>query len=189
MAEHLYGKTEEPKTVIRPRFCGLIAAFLASAAFLNQPFPAHGADKEVSAELAEQERDGCIKNLKSIYAAIESYRRDHKDVPNWFSDLVPDYLSDVNVLVCPVCRRTGQTDIPSLADPKIASSYLFEFCPLPLGNVAPASPKSTRREWKRRQMGVVGSIVPLVRCRHHKPILNLAFDGRVYDSPPSWETM
>jgi hypothetical protein len=31
--------------------------------------------------------------------------------------------------------------------------------------------------------------VPIVRCRHHKSPLNLAFDGRIYESPPSWEAM
>jgi hypothetical protein len=38
-------------------------------------------------------------------------------------------------------------------------------------------------------MGLVGSIVPLVRCRHHDPVLNLAFDGRVYESPSAWESL
>jgi hypothetical protein len=38
-------------------------------------------------------------------------------------------------------------------------------------------------------MGLVGSMVPLVRCRHHDPMLNLAFDGKVYESPPRWELM
>ena len=38
-------------------------------------------------------------------------------------------------------------------------------------------------------MGLVGSVVPLVRCRHHDPVLNLAFDGKVYESPPAWERL
>jgi hypothetical protein len=36
-------------------------------------------------------------------------------------------------------------------------------------------------------MGLVGSAVPMVRCRHHKNALNLAFDGKVYESPGQWE--
>jgi hypothetical protein len=142
-----------------------------------------------SSDLVATEKDECTKNLELIYNGLEAYRKDHKDLPNWLSDLVPDYLPDANVLVCPVCRRTGQMEKPPLADPHIASSYLFEFCPAQLGNSAPANPKATRREWKQRQMSVVGSIVPIVRCRHHKLPLNLAFDGRIYESPPSWEAM
>src|SRR5262249_7432492 len=26
-----------------------------------------------------------------------------------------------------------------------------------------------------------------VRCRHHNPVLNLAYDGKIYDSPSTWE--
>src|SRR5262249_60208875 len=99
------------------------------------------------------------------------------------------YLTNANLLLCPYCRRTGKTEIGSLADPKIASSYLFEFCPLPLGRSAPAAPNRTRREWKRLQMGLVGSVVPIVRCRAHDPLLNLAFDGTIYDSSSLWETV
>ena len=115
---------------------------------------------------ATEEKDACIKNLKVIYAAVQAYQADHKDLPNWLSDLVPQYLPDANVLMCPVCRRTGEAEGPPLADPKIACSYLFEFCPVPLGGEAPNAPTQTRREWKRRQMGLVGSVVPVVRCRH-----------------------
>src|ERR1041384_143488 len=107
-------------------------------------------------DLATEEKDGCTRNLKVIYAAIQAYQSDHKDIPNWLSDLVPDYLSDANVLVCPVCRRTGKVEAQKLADPKIPSSYLFEFCPVPLGSEFPNEATKTRREWKRRQMGMVG---------------------------------
>src|SRR5882757_2941687 len=59
---------------------------------------------QAGAELAANEKEECTKNLKLIYDSIEAYRKDHKDLPNWLSDLVPDYLADANVLICPVCR-------------------------------------------------------------------------------------
>ena len=136
-----------------------------------------------------EDKDACIKNLQVIFQAIQAYQADHKDLPNWLSDLVPQYLPDTNVLICPVCQRTGATEGPPLADPKIACSYLFEFCPVPLDSGASKDPTRTRREWKRRQMGLVGSAVPVVRCRHHRPVLNLGFDGVIYESPASWELM
>jgi hypothetical protein len=142
-----------------------------------------------SAKLAAEEKEACSKNLRIIYDAIQVFQEERRDLPNWLSDLVPQYLADANVLICPVCRRTGRTEAAPLADPKLPSSYLFEFCPVPLGTLATNAPNRTRREWKRRQMGLVGSQVPLVRCRHHKPVLNLAFDGRIYESPPSWEML
>ncbi len=137
--------------------------------------------------LAAEEREGCRRNLKVIYDAIQAYQYDHKEMPNWLSDLVPDYVSDGNTLICLVCRRTGRTEQPPLADPKLACSYVFEFSPVPLMAAGPAELRPTRRDWRRRQMGLVGAVVPVVRCRHHDPILNLAFNGTIYDSPPQWE--
>jgi hypothetical protein len=139
--------------------------------------------------LAVQEKETCINNLKAIYDAIQAYKNDHQKLPNWLSDLVPQYLNDANVLICPSCLRTGHQEAPPLADPKLPSSYLFEFCPVRLGNSAPDAPNRTRREWKQRQMAVVGPVVPLVRCRQHNPVLNLSYDGKIYESPPSWEVM
>jgi hypothetical protein len=142
------------------------------------------------AKLAADEKESCVRNLKIIYEAIQNYRVDHKNIPNWLSDLVPQYIHDANVLVCPVCRRTGEIESGTLADPKIPCSYLYEFCPLQLGTTdAPENPTKTRRQWKQRQMGLAGSVVPIVRCRHHGVVLNLAFDGRIYESPPSWEVL
>jgi hypothetical protein len=140
-----------------------------------------------SAALAAEEKEACMRNLKQIYTAVQAFRSDHKDLPNWLSDLVPQYLPDANVLVCPACRRTGKIESAPLADPNISTSYLFEFCPLPLGRSLTNGPNRTRREWKRRQMGLVGAVVPIVRCRHHDPVLNLAFDGTIYESPSTWE--
>ena len=33
-----------------------------------------------------------MKNLKVIYDAIQAFEADHHDLPNWLSDLVPQYL-------------------------------------------------------------------------------------------------
>jgi len=163
-----------------------IAGVILAAAFFS--LPGARAQGNATGAQAEEEKQACIKNLKVIYEAIQAYQVEHKDIPNWLSDLVPQYLEDPNVLVCPVCRRTGKTEAAPLADPRISSSYLFEFCPVPLGNTAPNAPTRSRREWKRRQMGLVGSVVPVVRCRHHPGIsINLAFDGRVYEAPGMWE--
>ena len=51
-----------------------------------------------------------MRNLKTIYDAIQKpYQVDHKELPNWLSDLVPQYLDDVTAFsTCPVCNRTGQ---------------------------------------------------------------------------------
>ena len=55
---------------------------------------------------ASQEKQACTRNLKLLYDAIQAYQADHKDLPNWLSDLVPQYLPDTNALICPVCRLT-----------------------------------------------------------------------------------
>ena len=162
----------------------LLGSFLSGNRAAAQTPPA-----TEDAQPTAEEKDGCIRNLTMIYEAIQAYRADHKDLPNWLSDLVPQYINDANVLICPVCRRTGQAETSALADPKIPSSYFFQFCPLPLGRELPNDPNRTRREWKRRQMGVVGAVVPLVRCRHHGVTLNLGFDGKIYESPAMWEML
>jgi hypothetical protein len=141
-------------------------------------------------KLELQEKEGCIRNLKLIYEAIQAYRIDHKDIPNWLSDLYPQYITDANVLICPECKRTGQAELSPLADPKLPCSYLYEFCPVPLGtNELPNVRGKTRREMKRRQMGLVGSVVPIVRCKHHTYVLNLAFNGQIYESGDDWKPL
>lgn len=167
----------------------IILAGTVTAAELAPVAPAPSPPAAKKSNRAVEEKQACVKNLKLIYDAIQAFQADHQDLPNWLSDLVPEYLEDANVLICPACRRTGQTVAPPLADPKLPSSYLFEFSPVPLGNMATNTPNRTRREWKRRQMGLVGSQVPMVRCRHHKPLLNLSFEGKIYESPPSWELL
>jgi hypothetical protein len=138
----------------------------------------------------KDESEACKKNLEKINAAIEGYKKDHHDVPNWLSELVPNYLTDTNALICPVTTRTGQASPYGVLDPKIHSSYLYEFTPTPIPPVVKGAwpgPKMTMREWKRQQMQLVNSEVPLVRCLLHDPTLNLSMGGKVYESPVFWE--
>src|SRR5690349_9214350 len=133
-----------------------VRAAFAAGILVLAAFTAGAQTNAVSEAAATQkaEREGCIRNLKLIYDAIQAYQMDHKDIPNWLSDLVPQYLNDGNVLICPVCKRTGEAETSALADPNMPCSYLYEFCPSPL-NKPQAASGVTRREWKRRQMGMV----------------------------------
>jgi hypothetical protein len=125
----------------------------------------------------------CRAHLEKIYRAIQAYRRDHQDLPNWLSDLYPDYLFDATVFICPVTTKTGRLSPFGALDPKIYCSYLYEFSPAPMW----APVRMSVREWKRQQMSVVGSDVPIVRCLLHDPAQNLSFGGRIYDSGLQWE--
>jgi hypothetical protein len=143
----------------------------------------------LAAEQADKDREACKENLRRIHEAIQQYRRDHKDIPNWLSDLVPKYLEDTNAIVCPITVRTGQNHpYQNVADPVDNRAYIYEFCPRPMGTIWGGGER-TMREFKRRQMGIVGGDVPIVRCHLHKPVLNLAFSGRIYDSPVEWENL
>ncbi len=159
-------------------------AAAASPAATNRPAAAAKTDYGTPAE-----KEQCSQNLRRIHEAIQAYRKDQHEVPNWLSDLVPKYLEDLNCLTCPVSRRTGQLDTLGLSDPKLAISYAYQFGDQPIPASFSGGSKRTMREWKRAQMGIVGDIVPIVRCRHHLPQLNLSFGGQVFESPPGWEQM
>ena len=137
---------------------------------------------------ADQEKEACIGNLKQIYEAIQKYRRDHKALPDWLSDLAPSYLPDKSVLVCPVTKRTGKISNFGIVDPHLSNAYLFEFANTDMGAIYNGG-KIKMLEWKQKQMGVVGSVVPMVRCHLHNQTLNLSFDGEIYESGSSWEDL
>ena len=140
---------------------------------------------ESRAQEERREKDLCRKNLRLIWEAIQAYRQKNKDIPNWLSDLVPDYLADSDVLLCPVSKRFGLIYNIGIPDPERRSSYHYEFCPRPV-EVWGGSTR-TMREWKRRQMGLLGGRVPIVRCHFHRASLNLGFDGEIYESALDWE--
>ena len=164
--------------LIRNRFCKFLSAFLIAAALPIAPR---------AADAADEDRDNCRKNLQLIYDAIQSYRREQKELPGWLSDLVPKHLKDPNALTCPGTRRTGRVNTLGSEDPKISTTYTFQFSDGPIPKVVPGGEGYTMEQWKRRQMSLVGGVVPMVRCHNHGRVLNMSFDGNIYESEGAWE--
>jgi len=147
-------------------FCGAQPAFAQPTEALD------------SAEVRE-----CRRNLHLIFEAIQAYRRVHHDLPDHLGELLPRFLSDERYLTCPTGRRFGLTS-QDVVRWKGASrtSYAYEFGPEPIPRDTSGGSTRAMREWKRVQMGLVGSEVPMVRClTHERGVLNLAFGGRIYE--------
>lgn len=145
--------------------------------------------KEIDLTLAAHEKDECGKHLRMIHEAVQAYRLDHKELPPWLSDLLPKYIADAGILICPVAKRTGREHpYAHLTDPKIVTSYGYEFCDAETGSLWDGG-KIRMRDWKSMQMAWLGGSVPLVRCLLHSPTLNVGFDGRLYESPLTWESL
>jgi hypothetical protein len=139
------------------------------------------------------EKNQCFTNLLKIHAALMSYQKDHQQMPDWLSDLVPKYLPDTNLLLCPVQAETGVSSswLPT-EDPKIASSYSYEFSAGPASFSDPyglAAPGDTMKTWKTKQLGRYGPVVPVLRCSLHGTMLNVTYGGELWESPQSWESV
>jgi thiol-disulfide isomerase/thioredoxin len=137
---------------------------------------------------AAKEREQCVKNLKMVYEAIQAYRREQKDLPKWLSDLVPKHIADPAILTCPTTKRTGATHpFAQLADPNIATSYIYQFSDAEMKGMFRGG-TTKMRDWKRMQMAMVGGGVPILSCVLHPPRqVHIAFDGQLFDSEADWE--
>jgi len=132
----------------------------------------------------------CQRQLNTIHSALQEYQRQNGRLPVWLSDLVPDFIQEREILVCPYVRNSGilrewrkwTVNVPVFGDPGDCS-YGYEF--------------STQRFWrdldwttrtyKQHQMELIGFDVPIVRCLAHLPALNLGYGGSIYSSPGEWE--
>jgi hypothetical protein len=167
-------------------------AVLAALACLCRALDLRAAEKPLekgiyTTNFADQA--ACKVQLGKIYGAIQKYVREKEKLPQWLSDLVPDFIHDPATLVCPFVNSTGNVKkwreefvLPVFGDPATCS-YAYEFCTVPIPNV----PGFTIRNYKQRQMEVIGFSVPIVRCLAHLPSLNMGFDGSIYSSPFNWE--
>ncbi|NIP24304.1 MAG: DUF1349 domain-containing protein [Phycisphaerae bacterium] len=126
-----------------------------------------------------EEMKPCCENLHKIHEALEQYKKDKGELPDFLSDLVADYLGE-ETLLCPTHPSTRPPLIP---DPKLDCSYGYQYSNTPLSR----SGGKTQRQWKDEQRGICGDVVPLVRCYGHGQCLNLSFGGRIYISSLVWE--
>jgi len=138
--------------------------------------------------LADQERAVDKEHLRKIYAALQAYRQKRGDLPGWLSDLFPDFLSDTNVLMSPVELRTGQSQLWGYGDPKMHSSYIYEFNQAEAGGRRNQDIKLTMKQWKMLQMEEYGPATPILRCHLHDPLINVAYAGDIYETALFWET-
>jgi len=165
---------------------GFASALFAGSLLGQQP--------EAGKPLRSPEFESCKTNLNRIFDAIQEYQRDRGAWPELISDLHPEYIADLNRFLCPENLRRGEhpQEVNSLRrtafqDP-VPTDYTYEFNrkPYPLW----AGFASTERDYKLRQMDIVGSNVPIVRCMHHDPKLFLSVGGRIFEQSGSdWESL
>jgi hypothetical protein len=140
----------------------------------------------------EADAKACTAQLNIINNALRKYVDQHKSFPRWLSDLTPDYLANSRLLVCPYVYGSGNVknwwrELKTFNvhnDPR-PTSYGYEFC---LEQVKQL-PDTDCREYKQRQMEILGGVVPIVRCTAHNHPINLAYDGAVYRSGEDWEDL
>lgn len=161
-------------------------------ALLSQPGMAGDVPATLKVSSAQDDAAACKANLNRIYEALLEYQRVHTNLPNYFSDLHPDFIADPRLFICPAALRAGdyfsgraglRSDVFEDVLPT-TYSYEFNIKPYPLW----AGIESTEREYKERQMKVLGPDVAVVRCfvEGHKICLSLV--GTIFDSPSlDWE--
>jgi len=125
------------------------------------------------------ELKACAERLRTIYTALKKYEKEKGTMPDWLSQLVPDYL-DKDALLCPTHPSERPPLIP---DPKLPCSYGYQYSNIPLSE----SVSMTQRQWKDEQRRLCGDVVPMVRCYGHGQCLNLSFGGQIYISSLVWE--
>lgn len=111
-------------------------AILTTAMVIGLPIASVSADTPAEkpgegliTEPHEKNIEVCTQNLVTIGKAIEAYKKEHGDFPEWLSDLYPKYLSDANTLICPADEERGKTIFSLNTDPKMPVSYGYQFHP------------------------------------------------------------
>ncbi len=121
----------------------------------------------------------CTENLHEIGKAIQSYREEHGEFPNWLSELHAQHLSDKNILICPADNNDGKVLYSRAVDPNLPVSYNYEFY-------------SGQRKVVEENRIMYGDVVPLVRCMHHLNkdgfTLSLSFENKVNQLPYQWNS-
>jgi len=130
---------------------------------------------------------GCEVNLTKISDALRQYREKHHQLPDGLSDLVPEFIHNRDVLVCPYVRKTGQLSVwqkrlKTQPGQDRLTYYYYEFCLAEYPRLASANSGKTYRDYKGAQSSLLGEVVPIVRGLAHSPYLNLSYNGLIFQN-------
>ncbi len=80
--------------------------------------PIRGANHSPDAKQLAKEKEISKQRMLQLYDAVQAYRKDYKDLPDFLSDIYPKYIADTNVFLCPTAHRKGEEiPYPELRDP------------------------------------------------------------------------
>lgn len=127
-----------------------------------------------------EERAQDIAQMKRVWEALMSYKKEHGKLPDRLGDLVPNFLRNPKDLVSP--RDDGEKENGPLTrkEEKHPSSYGYEWGPQPFRQL-------TFTEIKACQVEEYGPVVPLLRCFLYQPVLNISHAGDFYETETNWE--
>src|SRR5689334_10086064 len=175
------------------RLCGILPLWLA----LSHNELAYAAENRAAKQLEEKQVQECREQMMRIYRAIVQYHDDHKRLPLFLSDLLPDYCH-VQDLTCPAMKTVGNSDWArqklldeALHDPNCpTSTYSYEFIEKYWWGttVSYREYKNAQREYLDLHGGK-GASVPILRCFLHGPdkVINLTLGGQLNLSGGDWE--
>ena len=146
-------------------------------------------DFEDQSLLTEQESQNlkiCAQNLIAIGKALQTYKKEHANFPEWLSQLHPKHLTNPGALICPADEDQGVPILPYDTDPNLPVSYNYDCDP------------EYYQQWLKNERNVYGDANPIVRCPHHANpdsdstllsnlYLNLSFSNTIYLSEADWK--
>ena len=126
----------------------------------------------ISPEQEAKEKAVDREHLEIIWKALMEYKKANGKLPNYLSDLVPEFLPDKSVLVSPAFI----SGLLGRVDPRLPVSYSYEFRMEKMGT------GRSFREFKEEQMQFYGEAVPILRCFAHGDAMNVAYSGDYFES-------
>ena len=182
------------KNSVPARLC--LAVLVLLSICLIQLDVAFAADGRQNADNRLELQAACKRNLHLIFDAIQRYRNDNNGkVPEGIHQLHGQYISDLNVCICPLALATqdykfGAAGFRNNFGFDWFSTYNYEFNAKDRESLWDKSKRlGSEQDYKIFTMKTpVGTRVPIVRClQKHSRRLNLSYNGRIFESDRDWE--
>jgi hypothetical protein len=181
------------------QFGGILWLFAIMTFWLGllDRLPTCAAENPAAKQLEEKEVRECREQMLHIYKALVRFHDDHKRLPGFLSELVPEYCH-LQELTCPAMKTVGNSDWArrklkdeALHDPHCpTSTYSYECIEKYWRGttVTYLEYKNAQREYLDLHGGK-GASVPILRCFLHGPnkVINLTFGGQLTVSATDWE--